>query len=191
MELADDVKDLLHQDGGQAHGGLVQHQQPGVAHQRPADGQHLLLAAGEGAGDLPPTLLQSGELGIDLFQVCIHTGGALGISAHFQVFFHAHLQEDAPAFRHLSQALFHDLVAGHVGNIFAAELDAACAGAQQAGDGLQGGGLAGAVGTDQSDHLALIHMEGNAFDGVDGAVIDVHVFNFQNLHAQASFFLPR
>ena len=35
----------------------------GLAHQGPAHGQHLLLAAGEGAGDLPPPLLQPGEIG--------------------------------------------------------------------------------------------------------------------------------
>ena len=31
VELLDDVEDLLHQDGGQAHGGLVEHEQVGLA----------------------------------------------------------------------------------------------------------------------------------------------------------------
>ena len=45
--------------------------------------------------------------------------------------------------------------------------------------GLQGGGFASTVGTDQGDDLALIHLEGDVLDGVDVAVIDVDVINFQ------------
>ena len=61
VQFLDNVKDLLHQDGSQAHGGLVQHQQFGMAHKRAAHGQHLLLAARQGAGDLLAALLQTGE----------------------------------------------------------------------------------------------------------------------------------
>ena len=46
---------------------------------------------------------------------------------------------------------------------------------EQAGDGVQRGGLAGAVGADEGDDLPLIDLEGDALDGVDGAVIDVDV----------------
>ena len=43
----------LDDDGGEAEGHLVEHQQPGVARQRAGDCQHLLLAAGQQAGPAP------------------------------------------------------------------------------------------------------------------------------------------
>ena len=48
---------------------------------------------------------------------------------------------------------------------------------EQAGNGVQSGGLAGAVGTDQGHDLALIDLKGDALDGVDAAVIDVDIVN--------------
>ena len=50
---------------------------------------------------------------------------------------------------------------------------------EQAGDGLQGGGLTGTVGTDEGDDLALVHLEGDILDCVDVAIKDVDVINFQ------------
>ena len=59
----------------------------------------------------------------------------------------------------------------------------------EAGNGLQNGGLTGAVGTDQRHDLSLAHFKGNALDGMDGAVINVHIFNFQHQASLSS--LPR
>ena len=59
-----------HDDGGQAHGDLVEQQHLGLPGQRARDGQHLLLAPRERAGQLPAALLEPGELlvgaGLDL-----------------------------------------------------------------------------------------------------------------------------
>ena len=46
----DDPLDLLHHDRREAQGRLVQHQQARLGHQAAADGQHLLLAAGQRPG---------------------------------------------------------------------------------------------------------------------------------------------
>lgn len=43
----DDVADLLDELGGQSQRGFIQKQHGGLGHQRSADGQHLLLTAGE------------------------------------------------------------------------------------------------------------------------------------------------
>ena len=136
MEALDDLEDLLHQDGGQAHGGLIQHEELGVGHEGAAHGQHLLLAAGEGAGHLPPPLLEPGELLIYPLQVGGDGGIGLGEGAHLQVLLHGHLLKDPAAFRHLGQAVGHQLGGGHVLDGLAQELDGPGAGAQQAGDGL-------------------------------------------------------
>ena len=61
VDRADDVEDLPHHNGGKAKARLGQQQQPGLAQQGTAYGQHLLLAAGEGACALPAALLQPGN----------------------------------------------------------------------------------------------------------------------------------
>ena len=45
-------EDGLDQQRGDAEGGLVEHQAAGSSHQRSTDGEHLLLAATQCAGDL-------------------------------------------------------------------------------------------------------------------------------------------
>ena len=57
VDLADDVKDLLDISRRQSHRRLVHAQQFGVRHQRPADRNHLLLAARQRAGELAQPLL--------------------------------------------------------------------------------------------------------------------------------------
>src|SRR5882762_8700139 len=49
-DLGDQVADLVHDQGGQPLGRLVDHDEFGVAHQRAANCQHLLLAARQHAG---------------------------------------------------------------------------------------------------------------------------------------------
>ena len=84
------------------------------------------------------------------------------------------------------------LVRRQLGDVLAAELYGARPGAEQARDGLQCRGLARAVRAYEGHVLALVHEEGHSLYGVDGAVIDVDVLDFQYLlHAQAPFFRPR
>ena len=52
VDAADDGEGVLHQDRRQPEARLVEHQEPRLRHQRAADHQHLLLAAGERAGRL-------------------------------------------------------------------------------------------------------------------------------------------
>src|ERR1700694_4035868 len=51
-----DLEDLADDDRRQAQGGLVEEEQLRAEHERPRDRQHLLLAAGEGGGDLVAAL---------------------------------------------------------------------------------------------------------------------------------------
>ena len=68
MQLADDIEDLLDQNGRQTHRGLIEHQQLGTAHKRATHGKHLLLAAGKRAGNLTTALLQAGKMRVDALQ---------------------------------------------------------------------------------------------------------------------------
>ena len=87
------------------------------------------------------------------------------VGPHFQIFLHRHVQKDASAFGHLGKPEFNHFVGRHFRQLPAEKRDAARA-RQQAGDGVQRRGLAGAVGADQRDGLALKDFEGNALDGV-------------------------
>ena len=104
------------------------------------------------------------------------------VGAHLQVLGDREAGEDAPAFGHQAQAgLVHD-VRGQVADVLAFQQHLALAGVQQAGDGAQGGGLAGAVGADEGDDLALLDREGDAHQGMDVAVVGVDVFQFEQAH---------
>ena len=59
-------------------------------------------------------------------------------------------------------------------------------GLEQAGEGAQGGGLAGAVGADEGDDLAGFDAEGDAFDGFDLAVGDAEVLDLEQCGHWAS-----
>ena len=56
-------------------------------------------------------------------------------------------------------------------------LDAAGPGFDQPGNGVQRGGFTGPVGTDQSDDFPVPHFHIQIFDGVDGPIVYVQVFD--------------
>ena len=68
LEVDDGLVDVLHNQRGDAQRRLIHHQQSRPRHQSPADGQHLLLTAGERAGQLARTLLKDTKKLVHLFQ---------------------------------------------------------------------------------------------------------------------------
>ena len=62
----------------------------------------------------------------------------------------------------------------------AAQLDAAVGGRVHAGDDIERGGLARAVGTDQRDGLALIHVHGKTVHGHHAAELHGYIFEFKD-----------
>ena len=65
VDFPDDLTDLPDDARGEAKGGLVQQEQARPRHQATADGEHLLLAAGEEAGALRAALGQDREHVVD------------------------------------------------------------------------------------------------------------------------------
>ena len=61
VDLLDDREDLLDEDGREAQRRLVEEQEARAGHQRPADGQHLLLAARQRAALLRHRSLSRGN----------------------------------------------------------------------------------------------------------------------------------
>src|SRR5215467_2350501 len=65
VDAADDVEDVLDELGGEAQRRLVEEHHGGPGHEGTADGEHLLLAAGERARALLGATSENGEVVID------------------------------------------------------------------------------------------------------------------------------
>jgi hypothetical protein len=75
------------------------------------------------------------------------------------VLLHRHAAEDRGFLRQIAQAGAGALVHRQGGDVLAIEVDRAVVGRDQAGDHVETGGLAGAVGAQQAGHLAAAQGE--------------------------------
>ena len=116
MQLLNDVEDLIHQDGGKAHGRLIQHHKLGLAHKGPGHSQHLLLAAGQCARNLLAALLQAGKALENLLNGIIDLAARTAVATHFQIFPNRHMLEDPPSLRAQGHAKGNDPVGRQPGN---------------------------------------------------------------------------
>jgi hypothetical protein len=111
VDLDDDLEDLLDELRRQAHRRLVEEQQLRLGHQRAADGEHLLLAAGQRAAFW---VLRSAAAGTARRRGRVSLGrSSLAralVGAHLEVLEHAHAGEDAAALGRLADAHLDDLV---------------------------------------------------------------------------------
>ncbi len=166
--------------GDEAEGGLVEEQDPRSGHERASDRQHLLLAAREGAALLAGPLPETGEEPVDVLHLLEVLDLGTGEPAHQQVLVDRQAREDPATLRRLPDSLADDFVGRNVGDVGALELHPAGARVEQAADGLESGGLAGAVGADQGHDLAAVDLEGDPPEGVDRAVEGVDVGETQD-----------
>ena len=105
LEFADGLHDLLHHDRGEAHGGLVEHEELGLGHQGAAHGEHLLFAAGEGAGGLFAAFAEDGEEVVGALDVLLDACRVLAEEgAELEVFGDGQAGEDAAAFGGVGEA---------------------------------------------------------------------------------------
>ena len=156
----DNVEDTLHHQRRQAQRRLIQHQQLGTAHQGPPHSQHLLLAAGQGAGILLHALLQAGKM-----------------REH-----HVHRQvgEHPPPLGGLGDARLQHLVDGLAQQLLPIVGDGTAVRLYKARDGAQRGGFTGAVGADERYDLAVRHLQTDAPQGTNAAVGHVEIINLQH-----------
>ena len=151
----------------------------GFGHQAAADGHHLLLATGEGAGLLLQAFSHPREVVADFLQVAVPVGArAAAEGAHLQVFQHGHVAEQLAAFRHHHHTQLRLAVGGKPSDVLAFENDLAAAGAHPAGNAAQGGGLAGPVGADDGGQMAAGDLQGGAPEHLDFTVAGLEIFHF-------------
>ncbi len=177
---------VVHEQGGQPHGGFVKKQEVTARHESPAHGEHLLLAAAQGFAALFLALHQPGEEVVDPLVVCLDGIGILaGIGGQFQIFLDGEVAEDVTTFGSQGCLVFlHDGMGVDPQKALSLVQDFACCnlgalGRGNAGDGVQGGGLARTVGADEGHGLSLVNGQGNAVQGFDIAVTYVKVLYFE------------
>ena len=141
---------FLDNDGRQPLGRLVQQQHFRVRGQRPADRQHLLLAAGELVAEIAPPLLQARKHLVDPLH---RPRPRLRHRGH--VLFHGERAEDVALLRHPADPGPRALVGAQRGDVGAAERQRPAEAAGDADDGVDQRGLAGAVAPEQRQHLPL------------------------------------
>jgi hypothetical protein len=103
-DRGDHAPDLGDDQRCQAFGGFVQDHQPRVGHQRAADGEHLLLAAGQLLAAMLQPLRQARERGQHALVGPVALAVRTRPCSHHQVLAHQKVGEDAAALRHVADA---------------------------------------------------------------------------------------
>ena len=99
VDLDDFLENGFDEERGDAEGGFVEHEEAGLAHEGAADGEHLLFAAGKGAGDLFVAFLEAREGGVDEFEIAFYAGLIVAEEcAEFEIFADGEIGEDHAAF---------------------------------------------------------------------------------------------
>ena len=102
-------------------------------------------------------------------------GPPVAVHRHLEVLGHRQGREHALPAGHHGDAEPGDLVGRRAGDVAPVEDDRAVGRRHDAGDGLEQGRLAGAVGAEQGHDLALAHLEVDAEEHLDVAVAHVEL----------------
>ena len=163
--------------------GLVEQDQLGLGHQRAADLDELLLAAGE-SGDrivddvVEPEAPGDAERPLGELRLAVAAGAAadqrggqafagLALAVEHQVLEHAELREAAGELEGAHQATRDEPVGREAADGLAGQPDLAAIGPVEAGDDVEQGGLAGPVRTDQAGEAAGLDAEIDAVEHLD------------------------
>src|SRR5437879_10783190 len=130
-------------------------------------------------------LLQTREALVHLLEVVGYLAVAPRERAHLQVLGNGHAGEQTPPLRHQGEPAPGQLMGGDGVDGLAEQLDRSTP-RQQARDRLQRARLAGAIGADQRDQLAGLHLQIDRLDGLDGAVADTQPRDPQRHRANAA-----
>ena len=150
----------------------------------PARATHPLLATGEGAGR---RVERAAQLGEELQHPLDPGGGAIRVVAvdergDLQVLPHREVVEDAVATGQQLDAQSGPLLGRHERDRSAVEAHDAVGRSAQPGDDPQDRRLPGAVGPEQGEHLARLHLEADVEEDLDLAVGEVDVAHLQRRH---------
>src|SRR6266508_4660142 len=167
-ELVDHGPESPAGDGIDARGRLVEEENTRLVHHRRPEGHALLPAAGQAAGDLAAAVLEAGE-GEDPSLPLFAALGRHAVDAgeEVQVLDDGEVVVQGELLGHVADPLPHALRAKPAA--FAGQLDVPGGRLEEAAEHLDGRGLAGAVGAEETIDLTVAHLEIDARDGREAA----------------------
>ena len=190
LERLQAMPDLGAYQGRQAFGGLIQHQQPGIGHQRASDRQHLLFAARQVQAQVACALLQARKQLVHPLQGPRVLAAKAVVGRGHQILVDREIGEHLTLFRHQPDAQPRDLVRGQAGDVLTGEADAPGARSQDSHDRTYGGSLAHAVAPDHGDELALGHRQADTEQRLGISVKGLKIVDLEE-RAHSETFVPR
>ncbi len=183
---------------GRVHAGgrFVQQQDLGVGGQRPGD-LHLALQAVGQVARFPVLVFGQahflqhlgGLLGGIFLVLAVaggvqqgvqHIGPGMDVAAHLHVFQHRKVLEQLDVLEGTHDAQLGHFLGGEVGDVPPVKQDLAGGHLVSAGAEIEKGGLAGAVGADDAEDLALFNLHVHVVDGFQAAEVFADGLAFQN-----------
>src|SRR5690606_25020192 len=187
LDLADHLKELLDQNGREAHRRFIQHQDARARHHCSCDEQHLHFTAREKSRRPLQKIGEAGEVVKDLFTVLAYACAVFSkMRADHQILFDSQMLEDLAALENLNDTSVEDISRVAVGDVFTIQQDAsrrylAKIRVEQARDCPERCGLAGAVRSQQNHHLAIRNLQIDGSQHLDDAAIhQIHVIQYQS-----------
>ncbi len=175
LQAMDGATDFGDDQRRQALRWLVEQQDAGIAHQRPADRQHLLFATRKGAGQLGLPFPQPREHLVYSRHGPELVAAALALPGDIEVLVHRQRGEHPPSLRHEANAGFGDSLRRETADRPAEQADVAVARLQETHDGRDAGGLAGAVAAEEAQQAARPERERDAMQHMAVAVERIHL----------------
>ena len=184
-QAREQLEDLIDDDRREPERGLVEQEQRRPRHERPADREHLLLAARERAAVLAQPLAQDREEAQHVLVGGVEVGAiARDRTAEPQVVGHREPREHAPPLGRERDPAAHDRLGRELVDRLALEPHLPARDRHEADDRVQQARLARAVGAQQGDDLALLDVQRHVLHGHDGAVADDEVVDGEDVHAR-------
>src|SRR6185436_1473920 len=118
------LEDQLHRQGREPEARLVQQKKPRAGHEPAADRAHLLLAARQGAGELPLALAQPRKELEDALERLVPPAPVRRAATELEVVAHRHGRKELAPLRHVRDSPRDDLARAETVEPCALELDA-------------------------------------------------------------------
>ena len=168
---------------GQAQRQLVDQHVARLGDQRLGQHDHLLLAAGQGAGQRGQPLGELREQLQDLRPARLGRLARQGVAGHPQVVLHGQVREQAAALGDDRDAGLADALRAAAGEFCLVEEDGPGLGPQDAADRQDQGGFARAVRAEEGGDLAGRDLDGDLLDDRATAALDSEVCDLERAHA--------
>src|SRR6267142_2849416 len=184
LELADGSADLRDDQGGKAFRRFIKQKHRGISHERPSDRQHLLFAAGKGAGILRVALPQARKHLEYAFRRPRRIGFLVPLSCDNKIIPDRQGWKYPASLRHKTYSQPRDFLRAEPCDRFSEQADLSLRRRQESDDGGNTGGLARAIASQQSENLAGLKRKADVVQDMAVAVKRVNVRQCERVSCQ-------